>query len=86
MKRTRSTTQRLITGLDPGVFRSVVGGRPCIDMIYGLDRYARCRVCKRIVDDVGFCDRHYRRCAWCQEVLPIAYFEPTGYLCRGCRT
>jgi len=55
-------------------------------MIYGLDRYARCRVCQRILDDGAYCERHYRRCAWCDEVLPISYFEPRGYLCHGCRT
>jgi len=54
-------------------------------MIYGLDQYNRCRVCKTILDPGAHCENHFRMCAWCEKVLPIEYFLPTGYLCRGCR-
>jgi len=55
-------------------------------MMHDLDRYNRCRVCRTILDPGEHCEKHYRRCAWCERVLPVEYFLPGGYLCRGCRS
>jgi hypothetical protein len=55
-------------------------------MMHDLDRYNRCRVCRTILDPGAHCEKHYRRCAWCERVLPVEYFLRGGYLCRGCRS
>jgi hypothetical protein len=55
-------------------------------MMHDLDRYNRCRVCRTILDPGEHCEKHYRRCAWCERVLPVEYFLSGGYLCRGCRS
>jgi hypothetical protein len=54
-------------------------------MMHDLDRYNRCRVCRTILDPDAHCELHFRRCAWCEKVLPVEYFLTGGYLCRGCR-